>query len=180
MDCYSIICAGLFQEGVTIWVIESQQKQHWSCFLCIICLPNLCKFCSWPFCENSSLWPCLEIIISVHKSYMYPIVIWLKEQKWQISLKSAQVDYPLISKAHALRDPHNCCLRLREQERPAYPKIRRTEPSWFHNAIRVCLLKVRLTLPVPLCASSHCVLSDWCWPGSPKPVQGITARCVGG
>lgn len=49
-----------------------------------------------------------EIIISVHKPYMYPIVIWFRQQKWQISLKSAQVDYPLISKAHALRVPHNC------------------------------------------------------------------------
>lgn len=82
----------------------------------------------WPFRETPSFCPSFEIIISVHKPYMYPIVIWFGEQKWQISLKSAQVDYPLISKAHALRVPHNCRTRLRGQECPAYP--RSGEQDW--------------------------------------------------
>lgn len=111
---------------------------------------------------------------------MYPIVIWFGEQKWQISLKSAQVDYPLISKAHALRVPHNCRPWLRGWECPAYPRSGKRGPICFLIAIRVCLLKVWLTPVFSPCASSYCVLSDWCSLGSPKPMllsaQG--AKCL--
>lgn len=131
-----------------------------------------------PFSESSSFCPSSGIIISVHKPYMYPIVIWFGEQKWQISLKSAQVDYPLISKAHALRVPRNCRLWLRGQECPAYP--RSEEQGRSASTMPSCLLKVRLTPAFPPCASSHCVVSDWCWLGSPKLMQGITAQCAGG
>lgn len=73
-----------------------------------------------------------------------PPVVWLGEQKWQVSLKSAQVDYPLILKAHALKVSHNCCLRFRGTGVPSLPTVRPTDLIRFHNAIHVCLLKVRL------------------------------------
>lgn len=49
---------------------------------------------------------------------MYPIVVSIEEQKWQISCKSSQVDYTLIPEADAWRLPHNCPLWLKGQERP--------------------------------------------------------------
>lgn len=91
---------------------------------------------------------------------MYPPVIWFGGQRWQISLKSAQVDYPLISKAHALRVSHNCRLWFTGTGVPSLPTVRRTDPLRLYNAIHVCLLKVMLTSAFPMCASSHCVLSD--------------------
>lgn len=94
----------------------NQKKKHFILLLYHISAKSLQIV---PLSSTESLF---EIIISVHKPYMYPIVIWFGEQKWQISLKSAQVDYPLISKAHALRVPHNCSLRFRGQECPAYPR----------------------------------------------------------
>lgn len=60
----------------------------------------------------------LPSIVSMHKPCMYPIVISFGEQKWQISCKSSQVDYTLISEADAWRAPHNCPLRLKGQECP--------------------------------------------------------------
>lgn len=45
--------------------------------------------------------PSFEIIISMPKPYMYPIVILFGEQKWQIGCKSSQVDYTLIPEADA-------------------------------------------------------------------------------
>lgn len=41
--------------------------------------------------------------LSLSDMYSIPIVIWFVEQKWQISLKSSQIDDPLICIAHASR-----------------------------------------------------------------------------
>lgn len=129
MDCHSTICTGPLSKAVTIWVIYTEpKKKHFILLLYHIPAKSL-QMLPWPFCESPSFCPSSEIIISVHKPYMYPIVIWFGEQKWQISLKSAQVDYPLISKAHALRVPHNWRMWLRGKECPAYPASAEHDPS---------------------------------------------------
>lgn len=123
------------------------------------------------FCE-------LRIIKSVYESCICSIVIWIREQKWQISLKATEVDYPLISKAHALRAPHHPRSRFRGQECPAYPWSADLHPRRHH--ILLIKILVQPFLFLPLCDSSHCILSDWCWLGSPKSLWGIMAQCAGG
>lgn len=77
-------------------------------------------------------------------SPMYPTVIWLGEQKWQIRLKSVQVDYALISKAHALRVSYNCRLWFGGPTAPSlHGQVFR--PVCSYNAVRVRLLKVQST-----------------------------------
>lgn len=89
---------------------------------------------SWPF------WPSFKVLIRGNNN-MYPPVIWLGEQKWQVSLKSAQVDHPLIPKAHALKDSHNCCLRFRGTGVPGLPTVRPTDLIRFPQCHPCLLIK---------------------------------------
>lgn len=63
---------------------------------------------------------------------------------------------------------------------PDLPAVRRAGRIRSHNAIRVFLLKVQLTLDfrhVPLPIVSGVIDVDW---GSRKLTRGITAQCAGG